>query len=448
MSGSFSISRRTMLRGLGATVALPWLEAMTAAAKTATGSKPPLRMVFLFMPDGALPRDWTPAKAGDLTTLPQTLAPLEPRKRDLLVLSGLWHGQCQGSEGHYTKTASFLTGTQIRKTTGADLSAGGVSVDQLAARTLGRRTPLPTLHLGSAPVRSGIDANVGYTRIYASHISWKGPDTPVPNEIDPQAVFDRLFRPRKLGGGEGLPPGADECLLDLVRDDARQLSHQLGLSDRHKLTEYLEAIRSIEQRLTRLAREDQAGVADHCRSDTRSWPAAMAPHSHAERVRLMLDLIVLALKTDSTRVVTFMLGNSVSNIDFSFLDGVRGSHHEMSHHGNQAAKMAQYQRITRWHVEQYAYLLEQLHAIREGDETLLDHTMVLFGSGIFDGHTHDARQLPILLAGRGGQTLQTGRHLVFSQRTPLCNLYHAMLERAGVKVDRFGDSTGALPGLG
>ena len=466
------ITRRTVLRGVGALVALPWLEAMRPAGRTraaaggAAADTPPVRMACLFWPNGCNPRTWTPEGAGRDFELSPILQPLARHKSEVLVLTQLSNRGTFTGDGHYVKDAAWLTGTTIARTTGADLNSGGISLDQLAARRIGVLTPLPSLELGVEPVTTGVDTNVGYTRLYGSHISWSSPTTPVAREINPRLAFDRLFRSRS-GSAAGARPGAgaagddDRSVLDLVADETRALRSRIGRDDRRKLDEYLDSVRAVEERIAFEASDRRARYRDdpQARKDIEALGGRVDTYKHdpgrfrersmdhTEHVRLMLDILLLALQTDSTRIATFMFGNSVSNKNFSFLEGVRGGHHQLSHHENDAAKMAEYQRITTWHIEQCAQLLDRMRQVREGEGTLLDHSMVLFGSALRDGNRHDPHNLPTVLAGRAGGTLSPGRHLTYGKDTPLCNLYVSMLERVGAPVERFADSTGPLEGL-
>ena len=361
-------------------------------------------------------------------------------------------------DGHYVKTAAFLTGTTITRTTGSDLRCGGVSMDQIAAQRIGNLTPLPSLELGIEPVTTGVDVNVGCTRLYGSHVSWSTPTTPLAKEINPQYAFDRLFRSGDQGGKLKT---IDRSVVDLVMEDARRLKSKVGSADRTKVDEYLDAVRAVERRIEfdskhkgaeydsdpEVRREiDKLGLRI---KDYYSDPARASERSgdHTEHVRLMLDLMVLAFWSDSTRISTFMFGNAVSGKNFSFLKGVQGGHHEISHHENKPAKLEQYKLINTWHVTQLAYMLEKMNSIKEGERTLLENSMVLFGAGMRDGNAHNPHNLPLVLAGRGGGTLATGRHLVYEKNTPLCNLYRSMLVRMGTPVESFSDSTGELPGL-
>lgn len=452
------ISRRTLLRGAGAAMALPFLDAMqplSAAAETAgatsLGGAAPTRMAFLYFPNGVWTDSWIPKTAGADYELPFSLSPLAGVRSEFSVLSGLDKAASHEGDGHYAKTANLLTGAHVNKTTGKDISAGGISVDQLAARELGDLTPIPSLELSIDPVVSGIDSLVGYTRLYASYISWRGPGLPVAREMNPRAVYDLLFGAKDA---QGRPTPAalrdnddTRSLLDMALDDARDLRRRVGRDDQGKMDEYLESVRAVEKRIDFSARPSAGSWKPTPIDRQPAAPQDRIPADYVEHVRLMLELMVLAFWTDSTRIGSFMFANDVSARNFSQLvDGVHGAHHEISHHKNDPDKLEQYRLINRWHVEQLAMMLEKMRSIREGDGTLLDHSMVFFGSSMSDGNRHDPANLPILLAGRGGG-LNPGRHVANPQGTPLCNLYVSMLDRMGVPTTRFGDSTGKLAGL-
>jgi hypothetical protein len=440
------LSRRTFLRGAGAAIALPWLESISPVGRALASSiapTPPTRMACLFFPNGVWQEAWIPEKTGDDFELPFSLEPLKDLKSEVLVLSGLDKANSHDGDGHYAKTANFLTGTHITKTTGKDINSGGISIDQLAAKKLGHLTPLASLELGTEPVISGIDSAVGYTRLYGSYISWETPTRPLAKEINPRMVYERMFGQRKSGSNNNAEQDDFHNLLDSALDDAHRLRKRLGRDDQFKLDEYLDAVRSVERR-----------IEFHSKEDPREWQATSGwekqpsptgiPRDFAEHIRLMLDMIVLAFWSDSTRISTFMFANDVSSRNFSFVDGVRGAHHEMSHHENKAEKIEQYKRINRWHTEQFAYVLNKMRNIKEGTGTLLDNSMVLFGCGFSDGNKHDPKDLPILLGGRAGGSITPGRHIATPKGTPLCNLYVSMLERMGCPVEKFGDSTEPL----
>ena len=454
-----------MLKGVGAVVGLPLLEVMrplaaaTDASAPGTPSKAPVRLAVLYMANGVNPHAWTPTGTGRDFALSPVLEPLAPFKDDLLVLTQLWNAATNTGDGHYVKTGGFLTGTTITRTTGSNLCSGGVSIDQMAAQRIGNLTLLPSLELGIEPVTTGVDVNVGFTRLYGSHISWSTPTTPLAKEIDPRQAFDRLFRANAQGPTTA--SASDRSVIDLVLEDARRMQRRVGKADQAKLDEYLEAVRAVEKRIEFAARR-QAGQVNTdplARQEIEKLggriqsyytdPARASERGgdHTEQVRLMLDLIALAFWSDSTRISTFMFGNAVSGRNFSFLEGVSGGHHQLSHHENDPAKLEQYKRINIWHLRQFAYLLERMRAIKEGEGTLLDNSMVLFGAGLRDGNAHDPHNLPLVLAGKAGGTLATGRHLVYQKNTPLTNLYRGVLARMGTPVAQLADSTGELPGL-
>ncbi len=467
-----ALSRRTFLRGAGVALGLPLLEAMapraSAALMGAEEASAPVRAAYLYFPNGAWMDTWVPKKTGTDFELPFCLTPLESMREQVTVLSGLDKPFSRTGDGHYAKTANFLTGLHVRKTTGQDLNSGGVSVDQVAASRIGHLTPLPSLELATDPVINGLDRAVNYTRMYGSYISWLRPNVPLPRIIDPRAAFERMFGPRDAEG-RPLPQPAraeDQNLLDAALDDARDLRKRLGRNDRQKLEEYLDSVRSVEKRLGRptastwrpptrpdalipppsMARPEMLFTSKDNGGDKAALPGA-SPIDPPKLVRLMLDLMVLGFWTDTTRNMTFMFANDVSPRNFSFLEGVSENHHSSSHHANQQAKIESYKIITRWHVEQFAYLVGRLQSIREGQGTLLDNSMIMCGSSISDGNKHDPNNLPVLLGGKGGGRIKSGQHIASSRNTPLCNLYLTMLKCMEVDVPRFGDSTEPLPGL-
>lgn len=460
---SWQISRRTMLKGVGAMMSLPMLEAMgpftaTAASNSSRKGKHPVRLAVLYMPNGVNPHAWTPKGVGREFELSPILEPLASHKNDLLVLTELWNAASNTGDGHYVKTGGFLTGTTITRTTGSDLRSGAISMDQVVAQHVGNLTPLPSLELGIEPPATGVDTNVGYTQLYGAHISWSTPVTPLAKELNPKLAFDRLFRSNTAS--RRAEAARDQSVIDLVLEDARRLQRKLGQADQQKLNEYLDSVRSVEKRIEFDAKRQRADVLEDPlarkaiedlgrRIDVYSDPARVSERrgNHTEHVRLMLDLMVLGFWTDSTRVSTFMFGNAVSGRNFSFLDGVKGGHHQTSHHENDKEKLEQYKRINTWHMAQLAYMLDKMKAIKEGEGNLLDNSMVLFGAGMRDGNAHNPHNLPVVLAGRGGGTLSPGRHLVYEKNTPLCNLYVSMLNRLGTPMEKFSDSTGELPGL-
>jgi hypothetical protein len=439
------ISRRTVLKGLSTAVALPWLEAMgpmnSWAQDSAVGKTAPNRMAFLYVPNGKNMADWTPATEGTGFELTPILEPLAPVKDDILVLTGLTadgaraHGD--GGGDHARALASFLTGAHPVKTDGTDIR-NGISVDQVAASRIGDQTRLASLEIGCEAGAMAGNCDSGYSCVYSSTMSWRSATQPLPKEVNPKLVFERLF-----GAGAGADRAKRDKLrqsiLDFVREDTRDLTGKLGKNDQRKLDEYFSSIRDIEQRIVRAASMPEVKAPD--------FPApAGVPAEYQEHVRLMCDLMVLAFQTDLTRVCSFVLVNEGSNKAYPFI-GVPEGHHDLSHHGNDAKKKEKIRDINKFHVSQLSYLLQKLKATPEGDGTLLDHCMVAYGSANSDGNAHNHDDLPVLLAGKAGGTIQTGRHLLYPKETPISNLWLSMLERMDVRVPFLGDSTGALSGL-
>jgi hypothetical protein len=439
------ISRRAALRGAGVALALPLLEAMIPRGARGAGAKPPVRLAFLYVPNGVHMPDWTPKTVGPEFELSPVLEPLRPFKDDLLVLGGLTldparaHGD--GGGDHARAMASFLTGRHPRKTDGADLRAG-ISVDQVASQAAGRSTRLPSLEVGCEGGKSAGECDHGYSCAYQSNLSWRSESTPVAKEVNPRLVFDRLFG--GLPGGDGDEARARgerhrKSVLDHVTEDARQLASALGASDRRKLEEYLTSVREIEQRISRAAPARDGGRVRYPR------PLGI-PADYQEHLRLMSDLLALAFQSDLTRVATFVFANDGNNRSYRAI-GVSDGHHDLSHHAGDEAKQEKIRRINQFHTAELAYFLGRLKSTPEGDGTLLDHCMVVYGSGISDGNAHSHDELPILLAGKAGGTIKTGRHVRYPKETPLTNLYLCMLDRIGVPLDAFGDSTGRLAAL-
>jgi Protein of unknown function (DUF1552) len=440
-----AIPRRTMLRGAGVLLGLPLLEAMIPRRSlAAVPAQVPKRLAVLYMPNGVHPGAWTPLGQGRDFVLSPTLLPLQDLRNEILVLTNLWHKNSDFGDGHYVKTSGFLTGTTIQKTAGYDLNCHGVSLDQVVAKQIGTGTPLPSLELGAEPVRTGVDATVGYTQLYGGHIAWSAPTIPLAKEIDPKLAWERIVR---ATSPDHETTRRTASILDCVLDDAHQLRRSLGTQDQGKLDEYLQSVHQLE---TQVGRFDdttseqwraQGGINPNVKPD---WLPEGPPTAHAERVELLLDVMALAFQMDATRVCTFMFGNAVSSADFSFLDGVKGTHHDLSHHNRDAAVMAQYQKVNRWHVSQFARLLQKLKAMKEGEGTVLDNSLLLFGSGLRDGNAHDPHNLPVILAGRGGGSIPTGQHLVSRRDTPLANLYVDILRALDIPADQFADSSGPL----
>ncbi len=439
------ISRRAALKGLGVAMGLPLLEAMMPPLVTAAPARTfPKRLAFVYVPNGIHMQDWTPASTGALPpTLPEILRPLNPVRNELLVLSGLTVDKARpngdGPGDHARAMAAFLTGCQARKTAGADIRAG-VSVDQFAAQRVGNATRFPSLEIGCEGGRQAGNCDSGYSCAYSSNLSWRSENTPNPKEVNPRAVFDRLFggvNRTETERARDLRNQFDQSILDFVREDAQRLRNQLGAADLRRLDEYLTSIREIERRIQRA---DNANVPASAQGLNRPTGT---PSDYRDHIRLMTDLLVLAFQTDLTRIATFVYANEGSNRSYRLINVSEG-HHDLSHHGNNRDKQDKIKQINTFHIEQFAYLLGKLKAIREGDRTLLDNCMILYGSGNGDGNRHNHDELPILLAGKGAGTLSCNRHVRYPRNTPLANLFLALLDRMGARSERLGDSTGVL----
>lgn len=455
MSKHWQISRRTLLRGIGTTMALPMLEAMApslarAARAAQAGKSPPLnRMVFIFVPNGKVMEDWTPAKDGPDYDLPPTLEALGDVRSEFSVLTGLGHANAlalgDGPGDHARAAASYLTGAHPYKTGGRDICAG-VSVDQFAAQHLGRVTRLASLEIGCDKTRNTGDCDSGYSCAYSHNISWYTEHMPMAKETNPRLLFERLFPASAGTSSEEAARRARyrKSVLDLVSEDAARLRGKLGAADRRKLDEYFSSIREIERRIERLVY-----VADQDSEEPLpefDKPAGI-PREYQEHVRITYDLLALALQMDLTRISTFMVGDESTNRSYRFID-VPDGHHYLSHHGGDQAKIDALRKINRWHIGEFARFIRKLKSMPEGEGSVLDNSMIVYGSGLADGNRHAHFNLPTLLAGHGGGTLAPGRHIRYPDKTPMANLFVALLERLNLKVKSFGDSTGPLPGLG
>ena len=444
------VDRRTFLRGAGTALALPLLDSITFGAV-----ERPKRLAFLFVPNGMNMPDWKPRETGAGYALPSLLEPLADHRDEILVVSNLAQLNARalgdGPGDHARSAACFLTGAHPVKTAGRNIRAG-ISVDQVAARRLGRATALPSLELGTEPARQSGNCDSGYSCAYSSNLSWRTPHSPMGKEIDPRSVFERLFRMGPEGESRAARAErlhARRSILDYVRDDANRLTKRLGKTDRRKLEEYFTGIRELERRIDMLDPAqpgDEVHIWNEPVAEELRAPPGGVPRDYRAHVRLMYDMLVLAFRLDRTRVATFMLANEGSNRNYAFV-GASGGHHHISHHKGDKQKIEKIRRINRFHSEQLAYFLGKLKEVREGDGTLLDSTAVVYGSAISDGNRHNHDDLPILVAGRGGGIVNPGRHLVAETRTPLCNLYVSLLRGVGIPTERFGDSNGPLAGL-
>jgi len=449
------INRRTFLRGAGAAVALPWLEAMAPAL--AGGAKPPVRLAFFYAPNGIVLDNWRPKAAGELGELLPILKTLEPVKKNILILSDLAADHCQSPvAGHEPSGGGFLVGAKCKHS--EEPEVGGVSVDQLAALQVGLKTPVDSIAMGIDP---GMRGDHGYSGTYLSNISWRSPNTPAALELNPKQLYDRLFRGRAPKRPDWETRGVldrpatksdsiDSSVLDLVREDARSLETKLGFSDRRKLEEYFEGLRSVERRIEGASKDCHTHHQEGFKDDLPRMvlpDGRGIPSTYAEHVTLMLDILTLAFQSDTTRIGSFLFSCEKSGRAYPEIEAP-GSHHGTSHHQNKPENLAKLTAINSHHMNLFAKMLERMSTIDEGGSTLLDNVMICYGSGISDSNKHNHDNLPILVAGGGGGAVRGGRHIVYGKKTPVCNLYLEMLARVGVDLPKFGDSTGRLDLLG
>lgn len=439
------LDRRTLLRGIGTSIALPWLDAMSPISRAAKAAESkPIRMLFVMVPNGIHMADWTPPNEGANVQLPRTLEPLAKHQKSLNVFTGLTldgardHGD--GAGDHARSGAAFLTGAHPKKTDGADIK-NGVSVDQVAAQGIGQSSRFASLELGLEGSAQSGNCDSGYSCAYSSNLAWRNESSPLAKEMDPSAVFERLFgTPEKVSDGTpaALRNARRKSILDYALEDAKSLKIKLGAADGRKLDEYLYAVRDVENRLQRSDKLElgENGLPNYSR------PAGV-PRVWEEHCRLMMDMIALAIRTDATRVLTFMMANEGSNRGYPEI-GAPESHHDLSHHGKSEEKQTKLQKINLFHLQQLAYLADQLQAVDEGGDSLLDRSMIIYGSGISDGDRHNHDDLPILMLGKAGGRLNKNGHWRYPQNTPLCNLYLWMLHQVGIRADRFGDSSDLL----
>lgn len=425
------LDRRTLLRGAGAALALPWLEAMTPALSAAPAA--PRRLGFVYMPMGAHMPEWTPLHEGEkLGELSSTLKSLEPVRDYLTVVENMELKNAYPGT-HATSNAAFLSAAKAKWTESSDYYLG-TTVDQVAAQQIGQGTRLPSMEMAMDLLTVVGQCDNGYACVYQNNLSWSSPTTPLPAEAHPRLAFERLF-------GEGGPAAErarelrkEASLLDWVRDDMARLNRDLGVADRRRVAEYLDTVREVERRIERA----EAGVKENPMPDLER-PVGV-PASYAEHARLMFDLQVLAMQGDVTRVMTFQLARETSNRSYPEV-GVSESHHPLTHNGGNPEKLAKVARINAFHVSLFSYYLGKLKATAEGDGNLLDHSLILYGSGMSDADIHDHTNLPVLVA--GGKA-RGGRYVEAKPNTPLANLHLTLLDRVGVRLDRFADSRGKI----
>jgi hypothetical protein len=438
-------TRRALLRGAGVALAVPFLESWPLRAAFAEpGPKTPMRLLFIMVPNGVHVPKWKCTGEGDAFELSPTLAPLAPYKKDLVVLQGLAIDGARphqdGPGDHARAGGAFLTCAHPKKTGGAEIQAG-TSVDQVAASVLGEGVPFPSIELGTEPSAQAGSCDSGYSCAYSSNISWRSPSQPTTKEINPRRAFERLFL-----DGEGLTPGERgkrarlrASVLDAVRGDAQDVREKLSGADRRKLDEYLESVRALEKRF------EATGKANVGTSKPKEPPRGI-PSDYGDHIRRLHDVVKLAFETNTTRVATVMVGNEGSNRSYPSLE-VPDGHHDISHHGKDEKKLEKIAKVDKFHVEQLAYLLGQLKSVKEGQGTLLDTTIVVYGSAIGDGDAHNHDDLPLIMAGGAKLGVATGRIVKVKHDTPAANLYLSLLQRVGVKTTSFADSKEPLAAI-
>jgi hypothetical protein len=417
------------------------LDAMTPAL--ASTAKVPVRMAFVYVPNGIDMRNWNLDYEGKLGELPRILKPLDPFKQDILLLGNLTHNNgralLDGPGDHGRCCGAYLTGVQPRKTM-VDIKAG-ISCDQIVANQVGTQTRFPSLEVGIEDARQAGDCDSGYSCAYTNNLAWRSETQPLPPLLDPRALFERLF-----GTGVALTPEARarqaryrRSILDFVGDDTRKLQAGLGPTDRRKLDEYLSSIREIERQIEKTEK-------DNAQIDPGMEKPYGVPADFAEHFKLMTDMITVAFQADLTRVLTFLVTREGTSRPYREI-GISDGHHPLTHHRNDPALMEKVAQINSYHMRQFAAWVEKLKSIKEGDSTILDNSMIVYGAGLADGNRHSHEDLPTLIAGRGGNFIKTGRRVVYRKETPMSNLFLTMMDRMGVRVEHFGDSTGRLDGL-
>jgi len=429
------VDRRTVLRGVGVTMCLPWLESLSAFAATPAGAAFPKRFAVMFMGNGVNENHWGAEGSGDAMKLSMSLSPLEPLKKKINVINGLFNKNSTGQGIHPAQTGSLLTGAPITR---GPVIHSGISVDQMIANRIGQDTLQPSIVLACEQPMTGYH-ETNFSMAYSSHISWQNADSPVPNEVYPALAFDTLFENR--GSLRNL------SILDRVRDAAQSLSRQVSSTDQNKLDEYLTSVREVEKRVDGM-RKNQERAEDLAKLKNRpalsmERPANGLPEDFRDHTRLMCDIIALAFQTDKTRVASLLLARDLSALYYPFLD-VKEGHHSASHNNLSDG----YERIARFHLSQFAYLATKLDAMPEGDGTVLDHSCLMFLSNLWAGRVHNSSRLPVVLAGSLDGSLQTGRSLDYldagDENRKMCSLYLGIMDRMDIKLDHFGDATTRL----
>jgi hypothetical protein len=439
-----TLPRRTFLRGLGtAAVGLPFLDAMVPAFSASSVPDPPVRMAFFYVPNGVIMDAWNPDYEGEWKQLPRSLKPLDPFRKDVLQIGNLTHNTgralLDGAGDHGRCCGSYLTGVQVKKSV-VEIR-NGISFDQIIANEIGGKTRFPSIELGMDDARQAGDCDSGYSCAYTNNLAWRSATQPLPPILNPRVLFERMF-------GAGQPMTAEErarqskyrrSILDFVTDDTHKLESSLGPTDRRKLDEYLSAIREVERQI-------QRAETDNRQIDPQMDKPYGIPTDFGEHFKLLSSMVAIAFQADLTRIVTFLVTREGTSRPYREL-GIPDGHHPLTHHRNQPELMEKVRKINEYHVQQFAGFVEKMKATQEGDRSLLDNSMMVYGAGLSDGNAHLHEDLPTIIVGRGGNYFKTGRRVVARRETPMCNLFLTMMDRMGVPTERFGDSTGRLDGL-
>ncbi|MEO5957650.1 MAG: DUF1552 domain-containing protein [Opitutaceae bacterium] len=443
--GGSHLSRRHFLRGVGVALALPWMESLPLLGQVVSGvktNKPPLRLGIVFFSNGVEPIHWWAKGSGANMELGPGALPMMPHREDMVFIKGLFNRTALSSTSPHLGRMNVLSGAPVSLDPGE--IRVGTTMDQVLASQIGGRTAVPSLVMGIEPNELRLED--GLSMIYGSSLSWVSPTKPATKEIYPSRTFDRLV-------GDGTGRKLDRSILDAVRQDSQSLKPKISRGDSVKLEEYLESIRDIEKRIERAAKNEMLeGWRPTLTAPDMPRPKNELPQNVPDHMKLMLDLTVLAFQMDKTRIATLMLNNDLSQMNFKFLEGVRGALHlDLTHNGKAADKEAMYLKTNQFHIEQFAYLTQRMKEIREGDGTLLDHSILMCTSSLFDGDSHSAEQLPVLLTGKGGGSLKTGRILDYldkgDENRQACSLHLSLMDRMGVHLDRFGDASTRLAEL-
>ena len=437
-----ALPRRTFFRGLGATVALPLLDAMVPAlsALARTVAKPVRRLGAVYIPNGANMAGWTPSEVGEIADLPLTLAPLAPFRDQLVVPTNLEIQTGHTTGNHALANACFLSAAVAKQTEGTDYRLA-TTIDQIAAKEICKDTPLPSLELALDFNYLVGNCDNNFNCVYMNTLAWSSPTTPLPTEANPRVVFERLFGDGGSAAERRRQLGNDRSILDSITEDMARLQRHIGPGDRSKVGEYLDTIREVERRIQGAERQGAQSL-----PDVLERPVGV-PELWEEHAKLMFDLQLLAFQADITRVITFQLARETSARSYPNI-GVADSHHPTSHHQDNPEKLANLIKINTYHMSLFAYFLEKMKATSEGDGSLLDHTTYLYGGGLADGNLHDHRNLPLVVVGGGAAgSYKGGRHIRYHELTPMANLSLALLDKVGVHLDSFGDSNGRVGGL-